>query len=186
MTAVPRLDIATQQPAAAASRATSADLQSATTTKTHKVGESEKIQRAARDFETVFLRQMLVSLERTTKVGDKGPNLAGQQAYGSMIVEAVADAVAQAGGIGLGSVLAKALITKSGAGDPTADAAESTNSPISADVDKKMLRSVTPSGGTTDLVRISPQGLSRDAVPRTEIRTSAAQITGQLADRRIR
>jgi Rod binding domain-containing protein len=135
---------------------------------------SEKISQAARDFETVFLRQMLSALERTTKVGDKGPSIPGQQAYGSMIVEAVADAVAQAGGIGLGQVLSKALASKTSL--KAADDATTPSAPAPAK------KEVAPTDNATN----SPQGLMHRAVPITEIRTSASQRMGQLADRRIR
>lgn len=148
--------------------------------------EARKIHQAAHDFETIFLRQMLSALEKTTKVGDKGPNVAGQQTYGSMIVEAVADAVAQAGGIGLGAVMAKALGDKAGgheaektlASDP--EKLSPTRQPLDQAVDSGAAR------GAVAFVGNSPQGLPSRAVPPTEIRTTTPQLMGQLADRRIR
>ncbi|HEY5957025.1 MAG TPA: hypothetical protein VIV60_10750 [Polyangiaceae bacterium] len=138
---------------------------------------SDKILQAAQDFEAVFLRQMLSALERTTKVGDKGPNVPGQQAYGSMIVDTVANAIAQSGGIGLSQVLAKALTARVAATEEGTTAASASRS-NSAGTGKI----VAPNDITTN----SAQGLSHDAVPITEIRTSASQRMGQLADRRIR
>jgi peptidoglycan hydrolase FlgJ len=69
--------------------------------------ESKRLDEAARQFEAVFLRQMLSSLERTlsTKEGKE----AGSNLYGSMMVDAVADAVSRAGGIGLASMLTRSL-----------------------------------------------------------------------------
>lgn len=148
--------------------------------------ETRKLQQAAKDFETVFLRQMLSALERTTKVGDKGPNIAGQQAYGSMIVDAVADAVAQAGGIGLGSVLAGALAQKAAStGSEPARQVGASSMPQQVTGEGSRSESA-PEGGRSDLSSKLPQGFSSGAVPRAEIRTSAPQLMGQLADRRIR
>lgn len=184
---IPRLEITTHQRPAAEARGTfSKDAApSAPIGSTQPADESAKILQAGKDFETVFLRQMLSALERTTKVGGQGPSVPGQQAYGSMIVEAVADAVAAAGGIGLGSVLAQALMQKTGA-------AESENNPTrSSDHGSSggaipTLRSSAHPGDMADFDRISPQGFVGHAVPRAEIRTSASPITGPLADRRIR
>jgi Rod binding domain-containing protein len=69
--------------------------------------ESKRLDDAARQFEAVFLRQMLSCLERTTSV--QGGKEAGSNLYGSMMVDAVADAVSRAGGIGLGTMLAKSV-----------------------------------------------------------------------------
>lgn len=60
-----------------------------------------RLREAARQFEAVFLRVMLTSLERTTKIGNGSPISAGQSAYGSMVVDALSDALSASGGIGL-------------------------------------------------------------------------------------
>lgn len=146
----------------------------------------ERIQGAARDFEAVFLRQMLSCLERTTKVSSKGRGDAGQSTYGSMIVDVVAEAVAKAGGLGLGDVLAKAMGEKAqeaGLSHPVSPASTQTPMPDKIPPDS---RSQLKVGAPSEDVRISPQGLSPTAVPRTEIRASAVPIKGPLADRRIR
>jgi Rod binding domain-containing protein len=56
---------------------------------------------ALKQFEAIFLRQLLGSLEKAgTFAGKKGPS-SGSALYGSMMVGAMADAAADAGGIGL-------------------------------------------------------------------------------------
>jgi Rod binding domain-containing protein len=69
--------------------------------------ESKKLDNSARQFEAIFLRQMLSCLEKTTSV--QGGKDAGSKLYGSMMVDAVADAVSRAGGIGLAAMLTKTL-----------------------------------------------------------------------------
>src|SRR5258708_35336671 len=68
-----------------------------------------EIARAAREFEAIFIRKMLTSLEKASHVGKTGALSAGGDVYGSMMVGAVADAVAGAGGIGLASYVTKSL-----------------------------------------------------------------------------
>jgi Rod binding domain-containing protein len=63
--------------------------------------------KAAREFESLLVGQMLKSLERTGRVA--GTPGAGQQIYGSMIVEAVSDAITRAGGMGLTDLIARTL-----------------------------------------------------------------------------
>jgi Rod binding domain-containing protein len=70
-------------------------------------GESKGLDEAGRQFEAVFLRQILSSLERAT--GTQNGGKAGSNLYGSMLVEAVADSVSRAGGIGLGAMLVHSL-----------------------------------------------------------------------------
>ncbi len=68
---------------------------------------SKKLDDAASQFEAVFLRQMLSSLEKTVSIeGNKG---AGTNLYGSMLVDAVADAISRAGGIGIAPMLKNSL-----------------------------------------------------------------------------
>jgi peptidoglycan hydrolase FlgJ len=187
MTPVSRPDLISEQQTKTAARdATSSVAQSSATTSAQSVGEVAKLQKAAKDFETVFLRQMLSALEKTTRVGDKGPTVPGQQTYGSMIVEAVADAVAEAGGIGLASLLAKALTEKSAISSPDGENSQQVASLGASRGLDKTLRSSNHPAGASKFDGISPQGLSTHAVPRTEIRTTSSQMMGQLADRRIR
>ena len=68
-----------------------------------------RLREAARQFEAVFLRVMLTSLQRTTKVGNGSPVSAGQSTYGSMVVDALSDALSASGGIGLQESLLDSL-----------------------------------------------------------------------------
>jgi len=69
-----------------------------------------KALQAAKDFEAIFLRTLLSSLEKTTSINGGGGKLStGQSTYGSMIVGALADKVSAGGGIGLADIVAKSL-----------------------------------------------------------------------------
>jgi Rod binding domain-containing protein len=70
---------------------------------------SPEILQAAREFETIFLRSLLGSLEKTTQAGTNAPLKSGQSTYGSMVVGAMADSMAGAGGIGLAEIIARAM-----------------------------------------------------------------------------
>jgi Rod binding domain-containing protein len=74
----------------------------------HAHGKQE-ILKAAREFESIFLRSLLAPLEKTTQMGKSGSLSAGQSAYGSMVVGAMADTMSNVGGIGLAEVIARAL-----------------------------------------------------------------------------
>lgn len=71
------------------------------------VQQNKKLEEASRQFEAVFLRQMLSSIGRAA--GGTSAQSSGNTVYGSMLVDAVSEAVSRAGGIGLGSMLVKAL-----------------------------------------------------------------------------
>ncbi len=68
-----------------------------------------QILKVAREFESIFLRSLLSPLEKTTQVGKGGSLAAGQSAYGSMVVGAMADTMSTVGGIGLAEVITRAL-----------------------------------------------------------------------------
>jgi flagellar protein FlgJ len=72
-------------------------------------GPSAAERKAAQEFEAIFLRKMLACMEKSTKPGGPGPSSGAGDAYSSMIVGALADAVAAAGGIGLGQSLLHSL-----------------------------------------------------------------------------
>lgn len=76
---------------------------------TLSAADAHRLKEAAKQFEAVFLRHMLSPLEKTAQVGGSTPTAAGQSAYGSMIVEALSDAIANAGGIGLAATLTREL-----------------------------------------------------------------------------
>jgi flagellar protein FlgJ len=71
-------------------------------------GQDPRIKEAAQQFEAVFIRQMLSSLEKTTSA-PAGTQASGGPIYGSMVVNTVADAIANAGGLGLADLLTKSL-----------------------------------------------------------------------------
>jgi peptidoglycan hydrolase FlgJ len=83
--------------------------------------------KAARDFEAIFLRQLLSGLE-------KGSGLAGSdksngaQIFGSMMVGALADTAAEGGGIGLSELILKAMLPPSEA-KPSLPSASGTAQP---------------------------------------------------------
>lgn len=68
-----------------------------------------KALKAAKDFEAIFLRTLLSSLEKTTSMSGGGKLDTGQSTYGSMIVGAMADQISGSGGIGLADIVAKSL-----------------------------------------------------------------------------
>ena len=77
-----------------------------------------EVARAAREFEAIFLRQILTSLEKTGHMGSTGST--GSDVYGSMMVGALADAVANAGGVGLAKYVTTSLAhTPAAAAAPT-------------------------------------------------------------------
>lgn len=73
--------------------------------------------RVGRDFEAVFARQLLQPLMETS-LGQGG----GGGVYGSMVVDSLAMAVTEGGGLGLAEVVARSLL-----GRPGAPSAESTS-----------------------------------------------------------
>lgn len=70
-----------------------------------------KALKAAKDFEAIFLRTLLSSLEKTTSMSGGGKPTTGQSTYGSMVVGAMADQISGGGGIGLADIVAKSLAT---------------------------------------------------------------------------
>jgi Rod binding domain-containing protein len=69
---------------------------------------TEAQRKAARDFEAIFLRQLLSSLEKGAGLGGKQES--GGQVFRSMMVSALADTAAEGGGIGLSEVILKAML----------------------------------------------------------------------------
>jgi len=66
--------------------------------------------KAAKEFESIFVRQMLKSLEKTTAAGGNAKPTAGQSTYGSMIVDTLSDSISKAGGLGLADVVARSMM----------------------------------------------------------------------------
>jgi Rod binding domain-containing protein len=73
-----------------------------------------KVTKAAQEFEAIFVRTMLKSLEKVTGSGQAqgGIGAAGQSTYGSLVVGTVADAVSAAGGLGLADLIARHLASQ--------------------------------------------------------------------------
>jgi Rod binding domain-containing protein len=73
-----------------------------------------KALKAAKEFEAIFLRTLLSSLEKTTAVSSGGKLNTSQSTYGSMVVGALADNISGTGGIGLADIVAKSLSLHAG------------------------------------------------------------------------
>lgn len=69
------------------------------------------VAKAAQQFEAVLLRSMLSSLEKTTKLGGADSSN-GSSLYSSMMVDALADSLAESGGIGLADAIVKEISPK--------------------------------------------------------------------------
>ncbi len=80
------------------------DATAATATATAATEEQRK---AAREFEAIFLRQLLSSLEKSKGLGGQS---SGGEVFRSMMVSALADTAAEGGGIGLSEVILKAML----------------------------------------------------------------------------
>ncbi len=71
---------------------------------------NQTINRAAVQFERMLLRTMLSQLEKSAHLGAKGSAASGgSSVYSTMVVDALADAVANAGGIGLAEKIADSM-----------------------------------------------------------------------------
>ncbi len=68
-----------------------------------------KLLKAAKDFESIFVRQMLKQLEKTTAAGAGTQASAGEKTYGSMIVDTLSDSIQKAGGLGLADIIAQSM-----------------------------------------------------------------------------
>ena len=68
---------------------------------------SEKALKAAREFESLLLRHMLDSMQKTSQIGKSESH--SSSAYQSMAMEALADGVERGGGLGLAELVAKSL-----------------------------------------------------------------------------
>ena len=84
--------------------------------------------KAAKDFESIFVRQMLKSLEKTTAAGAGTKASPGQSTYGSMIVDTLSESISKAGGLGLADVIANSMM----AANPTLKAPAAPGSPAAA------------------------------------------------------
>jgi flagellar protein FlgJ len=87
--------------------------------------------RVAQEFEAIFMRQLLGSMEKSG--GIAGGSDHGAAMYRSMMVGAMADNAAQAGGIGLSELVLKAMLPPTAAAAPALAPAPSTPAPSLAD-----------------------------------------------------
>ena len=71
--------------------------------------EAHKRAQVAREFEGIFLRKMLSSLEKANKIGTSGEPSGAGDLYNTMMVGALADAVADKGGIGIADMILRSL-----------------------------------------------------------------------------
>jgi len=82
--------------------------------------------KAAKDFESIFVRQMLKSVEKTTAAGMGAQAAPGQSTYGSMVVDTLSDSISKGGGLGLADVIAKSMMAAHpGLSSSTASSAKS-------------------------------------------------------------
>jgi Rod binding domain-containing protein len=72
--------------------------------------------KAARDFEAIFIRQLLSSLEKSS--GLSGGESSGGAVFRSMMVGALADTAAEGGGIGMSDLILKAMLPEPPQGKP--------------------------------------------------------------------
>jgi Rod binding domain-containing protein len=103
--------------------------------------DPEKL-RLAREFEQIFIRKMLSSLEKSGRSMAGASASSSGDAYGSMVVSALAEAVSKGGGVGLAEVIARAASQQvekpaaSSAASPTAvaDSTAATKASAAANV----------------------------------------------------
>jgi flagellar protein FlgJ len=86
--------------------------------------------KAARDFEAIFLRQMLSGLEKSSGLSGSGKST-GAEIFGSMMVGALADTAAEGGGIGLSELILKAMLPPSAPVKPDLTAAGASHAGVS-------------------------------------------------------
>jgi flagellar protein FlgJ len=89
-----------------------------------------KLLQAAKEFESIFVRQMLKGLEKTTAAGAGTSASAGEKTYGSMLVDTLSDSISKAGGLGLADVIAQSMAMSNPALRATAAAAKSGAAPL--------------------------------------------------------
>jgi hypothetical protein len=68
-----------------------------------------RLEKVSREFEAIFMRNLLKPLEKAGSVGKEGSVSSGSGVYGSMMVGALADSASQGGGIGLAHLVLEAL-----------------------------------------------------------------------------
>jgi peptidoglycan hydrolase FlgJ len=77
---------------------------------------SAEQKKAAREFEAIFIRQLLSSLEKSS--GLAGGESSGGSVFRSMMVSALADTASEGGGIGLSELISRAMMPPLPQGKP--------------------------------------------------------------------
>lgn len=96
--------------------------------------------KAAKDFEAIFIRQLLSSLEKSSGISG---GESGGAVFRSMMVSALADTAAEGGGIGLRDLITRAMLPPAPAGKP-----DLSHAAVSHEVSQPgMLRTGTPAWG---------------------------------------
>ena len=85
--------------------------------------------KAAKDFEAIFIRQLLSSLEKSS--GISGGDKSGGAMFRSMMVSALADTAAEGGGIGLRDLITRAMLPAAPQGRPDLSHATLSHYPLS-------------------------------------------------------
>jgi Rod binding domain-containing protein len=114
--------------------------------------DPEKL-RLAREFEQIFIRKMLSSLEKAGQK-DGASGAAGGSAYGGMVVSALAEAVSKGGGVGLAEVIARAASQPAGSAGPKAPSSDELRAAV--DSAARAPHMGAPMG--TSLARVPPDG----------------------------
>jgi len=84
-----------------------------------KVQGTPEQHKVARDFEAIFMRKLLSSMEKTGGMAGAGGG-SGAGVYRSMMVGALADSAAEGGGIGLADLILQAMLRSQGEPPPAA------------------------------------------------------------------
>jgi Rod binding domain-containing protein len=113
--------------------------------------DPEKL-RLAREFEQIFIRKMLSSLEKSGRNAGGASSSSSGDAYGSMVVSALAEAVSKGGGVGLAEVIARAASQPTAAGPASSTA---TTTAIQAAIASATQETDSAAAGTVGTPRIT-------------------------------
>lgn len=133
--------------------------------------------KAAQEFEQIFVRKMLSSLEKTGRMGQSGSVSGGNDVYSSMVVDGLANAIAGSGGIGLADLIVRSMHSHDPAAPSaaTVDPASAGGSAVSAGT------AGTATAASGALAQASGEGRSASRVPPA---TSESDLGHTLATQR--
>lgn len=114
--------------------------------------DPEKL-RLAKEFEQIFIRKMLSSLEKAGQK-DGASGASGGNAYGGMVVSALAEAVSKGGGVGLAEVIARAASQPAGTPAPKGPSTDELQAAVANATRSPHLAAPVGSG----LARVPPEG----------------------------